>query len=103
MEIKNFRNLDGFLFFSDEMLNLRKQIYQQVYSLETNDDPAPGPDFSLEELKSQPVALVKAAAEQTSRALPESGARAITSLWGKISQLPVIQNVAAELKGDLFL
>jgi hypothetical protein len=58
-------------------------------------------DFRLEDLTSQPVALVKAAAEQTSRALPESGTRAISSLWGKISQLQVIQNVAAELKGGI--
>ena len=75
-------------------------MYHQIFNVET-DDPVSVPDFSLEELTSQPVALVKAAAEQTTRALPESGTRAISSLWGKFSQLPVIQNVAAELKGNI--
>ena len=84
------------IYFLEEMLNQRKQIYHQVCLLETD---VVSPEFRLEELASKPVELVKAAAEQTSRALPESGTRAISSLWGKISQLPVIQNVAAELKG----
>ena len=87
-----------FFFISGEMLSQRKQIYHQVFTIDTNDDSVSAPEFSLEELKSQPVAMVKAAAEQT-LALPESSTRAISSLWGKISQLPVIQNVAAELKG----
>ena len=78
-------------FISGEMLSQRKQIYHQVFTIETNDDSVSAPE-------SQPVAMVKAAAEQT-LALPESSTRAISSLWGKISQLPVIQNVAAELKG----
>lgn len=77
-------------------MNQRKQIYHQVGLFETD---VVAPEFRLEELAVKPVELVKAAAEQTTRALPESGTRAISSLWGKISQLPVIQNVAAELKG----
>ena len=83
-----------FFFISGEMLSQRKQIYHQVFTIDTNDDSVSAPEFSLEELKSQPVAMVKAAAEPSTRA--------ISSLWGKISQLPVIQNVAAELIGKTF-
>ena len=61
------------------------------------------PEFRFEDLAAQPVAMVKAAAEQTSKSLPESGSRAISSIWGKISQFtPVLQSVAAELKGNFF-
>ena len=83
------------------MILQRKDIYDQVFSFHLEPEAVSAPEFSLEDLTSQPVAMVKAAAEQTSKALPESGTRAISSLWGKISQLQVIQNVAAELKGKL--
>ena len=83
------------------MILQRKDIHDQVFSFHFEPEAVSAPEFSLDDLTSQPVALVKAAAEQTSKALPESGTRAISSLWGKISQLQVIQNVAAELKGKL--
>ena len=87
-------------FFLEEMLGQRKHIHDQVCNIHKEEIVVSAPDFSLEDMTSQSVALVKAAAEQTSKALPESGTRAISSLWGKISQFtPVLQSVAAELKG----
>lgn len=83
------------------MLGQRKRIHDQVCNIHKEEIVVPSPDFSLEDMTSQSVALVKAAAEQTSKALPESGTRAISSLWGKISQFtPVLQSVASELKGS---
>ena len=81
------------------MLNQRKHIFDQVCNVH-KEEVVSVPEFRFEDLAAQPVALVKAAAEQTSKSLPESGSRAISSLWGKISQFtPVLQSVAAELKG----